>query len=242
MRTAVLVRIVVFVGLAAAVAATLLYLPWKEFLLELPELARASGPWGPVLYGTVYILACVMFVPGSLLTLGAGYTLGLLPGVITVSVASTIGASLVFLLSRFLLRDWVYQRVSHHPRFQGLDEAVRQQGFKIVLLVRLSPFLPFNVLNYMLGATKIAFRDFVVASWLGMLPATMVYVYLGTTIRGLTEELSGTVEENPIRRIFFWVGLAATIAVAVVITHAARKALKQAVPIGDEPSEPIDDI
>lgn len=240
MRTAFRFRALVCVTLAAAAGVGLFYLPRKDFLLHLPELARQSGPWAPVLYGIIYVLAVVLFVPGSLLTVGAGYTLGLVPGILTVSVASTIGASLVFLLSRFLVREWVHAKVAHHPRFQALDEAVRQQGFKIVLLVRLSPFIPFNVLNYGMGATKVAFRQFIVASWLGMLPTSLAYVYIGTTIRSLTEELAGEGGDDPARRILFWVGLAATLTVAVVLTKAARKALHEAAPALEVPAETVD--
>jgi uncharacterized membrane protein YdjX (TVP38/TMEM64 family) len=217
----------------ALVVAGVLVLPWKPFLLALPAWVESAGPWGPLLLGAVYVLASLVSVPGSLLTLAAGYTLGLVYGAVTVSLASTLSACIAFLLSRFAVRGWIIDKLAHGPKFHALDEAIRQQGFKIVLLVRLSPFLPFAALNYSLGATRIAFRDFAVATWLGMIPSTLAYVYLGTTIRTLTAEISDDPAEEPTRRILFWVGLAATLAVAMLLTHIARKDLRQLEPSRD---------
>ena len=103
-------------------------------------------------------------------------------------------------------------------------------GFKIVLLTRLSPLFPFTLLNYAFGLTKVRFRDYVLASWIGMLPGTLMYVYLGSTVKELADVATGNVAGGPERLVLFFVGLAATVVVTVYVTRLARRALRQAVP------------
>ena len=93
-----------------------------------------------------------------------------------------------------------------------------------MLLTRLSPVFPFNLLNYALGLTSVSFRDYLLASWLGMLPGTMLYVYVGSTLRQLADVLAGNRSYSPAQQIFFGIGLAATVLVAVVIARIARLA------------------
>jgi uncharacterized membrane protein YdjX (TVP38/TMEM64 family) len=181
------------------------------------------------LLGAIYVVACVLFVPGTILTLGAGFAFGVVVGTVTVSLASTLGATAAFLVGRTLARDWVQEKVARSPKFRALDEAVGRQGFKIVLLTRLSPLLPFNLLNYALGVTKVPLRTYVLASWIGMLPATVLYVYLGSTLKSLAEVVAGKAEGGVAQQVFFGAGLAATVVVTVFITRLANKALKEAV-------------
>jgi uncharacterized membrane protein YdjX (TVP38/TMEM64 family) len=114
--------------------------------------------------------------------------------------------------------------------FAALDQAVAAGGFKIVLLTRLSPLFPFTLLNYALGLTKVRFLDYVLASWIGMLPGTVMYVYLGSTVTELADVAAGNVEGGSARLVLFLVGLAATVAVTVYVTRLARLALRQAIP------------
>jgi len=215
--------------LAAAMVTTLFFLPVRSYLDAFLTWVRALGVWGPVLVGGVYILAAVLFVPGSLLTLGAGFVNGVVIATVTVSLASTLGAAAAFLVGRTLLRTWIQERIAPSPKFQALDEAVRRQGFLIVLLVRLSPVLPYSALNYVLGITQISFRDFVLATWIGMLPATVVYAYLGSTLESLSELVSGKREGGVAEKVLFGIGLAATLTVTVFLTRLARTVLKKAV-------------
>src|SRR5690606_8718943 len=134
-----------------------------------------------------YIVAAVLVVPGSVLTLGAGFVFGLPLGIVLVSVGSVLGAAAAFLVGRFFARDWVADRVARLPRFRALDSATRHDGFVIVCLARLSPLFPFNLLNYGLGLTGVRFRDYFFATWIGMLPATTLYVYVGTLAKDLTD-------------------------------------------------------
>jgi uncharacterized membrane protein YdjX (TVP38/TMEM64 family) len=226
-KASLIIRLAGLALLAIAGVAILIFLPVRSYLDLFLEWVRGMGVWGPLFVVAVYILTTILFVPGSLVTLGAGFVFGVVLGTITVSVGSTLGASAAFLIGRTLAREWVQDRIARRPRFQTLDEAVKRRGFTIVLPVRLSPVFPFNVLNYALGLTQVSFRDYVLASWIGMLPATVMYVYLGSTLKGLADLAAGKVEGGIAQKILFGIGLAATVAVTIVVTRLARNALKK---------------
>jgi len=176
----------------------------------------------------------VFFLPGSVLTLGIGFLFGVVQGTIITSVASTLGACVAFWVGRTVARDWVGHRVAGNAKFAAIDEAVGRQGFKMVLLTRLSPVFPFNLLNYAFGLTKVRFRDYALASWIGMLPGTIMYVYLGHAGRqaalALTDATAGPAEQTLAQKIFFWAGLVVAVVVAVFVTRIARRALREAAP------------
>ncbi len=215
---------VAVIGIAAAVTL----LPVKDWLVTALEWTQALGAWGPVFVAIFYILACVLFLPGSVLTLGAGFIFKLFVGTIVVSIASTLGACAAFLIGRTIGRKWISGKIATNEKFTAIDNAVAGQGFKIVLLVRLSPVFPFNLLNYAFGLTKVSLGKYALGSWIGMLPGTIMYVYFGASLRSLADVATGNVETGTAGRIFFWAGLAVTIAVTVFVTRLARKALKQA--------------
>lgn len=199
------------------------------------EWMQQLGPWGPVAVGAAFIPVCLLFLPGAPLTLFGGFAFGgslagLARVIAAVSIGSTLGASLAFLAGRYVARRWIEERVSRNPRFRAIDAAVGEKGFKIVLLSRMSPIFPFNLLNYAFGLTRVSFRDYVLGSWIGMLPGTAMYVYLGSTTRQLTDALTGNLEPSAGQRALFYVGLAATVAVSIVLARAARRALSEAVP------------
>ena len=229
-------RALALLALVAAAVAGLVVLsvnaPLREALGE--SLGRFRGwAWGPV----VYALACLV-LPGSLITLAAGSLFGVVIGTAVVSLASVTGASLAFWLGRTLARGLVERRLAGNPRFRALDQAVAAGGFKIDLLTRLSPLFPFTLLNYAFGLTKVRFRDYVLASWIGMLPGTVMYVYLGSTVKELADAAAGHVEGGPARLVLFFVGLAATVIVTVYVTRLARRALRQAVPDAEMEGSP----
>jgi len=120
-------------------------------------------------------------------------------------------------------------------RHVTVDEAVADQGFKIVLLTRLSPVFPFNLLNYAYGLTKVPFWKYVLASWIGMLPGTLMYVYIGAAVGSLATATAEQRTRGPLETVAFYAGLAVAVAVAVVVTRIARKALSQAVPDAESP-------
>lgn len=183
------------------------------------------GSWGPVAFILVYILATVLFIPGSLLTLGAGAIFGVIWGSICVSVGSTLGATCAFLVGRYLTRDWVSKQIENNEKFKAIDEAVATEGWKIVGLTRLSPLFPFNLLNYAFGITQVSLRDYFFASWIGMMPGTVMYVYIGSLAGNLAVLGSQGRSRTPAEWVLYGVGLVAAIAVTVYITRIAKQAL-----------------
>jgi uncharacterized membrane protein YdjX (TVP38/TMEM64 family) len=222
-------RIVVAGVVAAGILAALFLLPTRQYLVALLDWIRGLGMWGPIAMVGIYVVACVLFLPGSLLTLGAGFGFGLLEGTVVVSIGSVLGVSAAFFLGRTVARPYVERWIASNPRFQAIDRAVAEEGFKIVLLTRLSPVFPFNLLNYGFGVTRVSFRDYLLASWIGMLPGTVMYVYFGTLAKSLADLAAGRMEGGKLRYLLLALGLCATVAVTVVIARVARRALHEAI-------------
>ncbi|MHC4116144.1 MAG: TVP38/TMEM64 family protein [Planctomycetota bacterium] len=215
--------------IAGAISGTML-LPVKDWLIRALEWIEQLGFWGPLFVVVFYVIACVFLLPGSILTLGAGFIFKVALGFVTVSIASTLGACAAFGVGRTIARNWIARKVANSEKFGAVDEAVAQKGFKIVLLIRLSPIIPFNFLNYAFGLTKISFWRYALGSWIGMIPGTFMYVYFGAGLRSLADAATGEVETGLAGKMFFWIGLAVTIVVTVFVTRVARNALKEAVP------------
>ena len=235
MRIPTAVRLFVLILIGAVVTAGVVLLPTKELLSRVLELASGLGIWGAVLVIAFYVVACLLFIPGSLVTLGVGFLFGVVWGTVIVSVGSTLGATAAFLAGRTLAREWIERKVATGARFQAVDRAVGQQGFKIVLLVRLSPLFPFNLMNYAFGLTRVRLRDYILASWIGMLPGTVMYVYLGSAAKSLADLAAGRIEGGAGQKILFGVGLIVTVVVTILVTRIARRALQEAVAIPSEP-------
>jgi uncharacterized membrane protein YdjX (TVP38/TMEM64 family) len=215
-------------GAAAALGAAV-YFDVQEFLRGALGWIDGLGPAGAAVFVAVYVAACVLFVPGSILTLGAGVVFGVVKGSVLVSVASTLGATAAFLVGRYLARDWVARRIEGNAKFKAVDEAVAREGWKIVGLTRLSPVFPFNLLNYAYGLTRVSLRDYFFASWIGMLPGTVMYVYLGSLAGDLARLGAGEHTRSAGEWSLYGVGLAATVAVTVYVTRIARGALARKV-------------
>jgi uncharacterized membrane protein YdjX (TVP38/TMEM64 family) len=159
--------------------------------------------------------------------MGAGFVFGLPIAVFAVSVGSLLGATAAFLLGRTVARRTVERWLARNPRFASFDRAMNAAGFRFVFLIRLSPAFPFNLLNYAFGLTAVSLRDYVVASWLAMLPGTVMYVYIGTTFRSLADVFAGNVAAPSWGQQSFWlIGLVATVLATLLITRAARQALR----------------
>lgn len=219
---------------AIAVMALLLlwrYFPVQDWLKTALQWIGRLGPWGPVLFIALYVLATVLFVPGSVLTLGAGAVFGVVLGSLYVSISATIGATAAFLIGRYLARDAIARRLEKKANFALIDRAVAEEGWKIVLLTRLSPVFPFVLLNYAFGLTRVKLSHYVLASWLGMIPGTLMYVYLGS----LVNVGAGNRQRTTGEWILYGVGLMATIIVTVFVTRLARKALAQRTTASREP-------
>ena len=214
-----------------AAGVVVLILLGRRLGAALPAFAAwvdSLGAWGPVAFIAGYALAVVAFAPGSVLTLAAGAIFGLVRGTLYVFIAATLGASLAFLVARYVARPWVERRIAANPSFAAIDRAVAAQGRRIVFLLRLSPAFPFNLLNYALGLTRVRFVDALVAS-IGMLPGTLLYVYYGK-LAGEVASLAGgaPVERGAGYYAVLGLGLAATLLVTTIVARTARRALREA--------------
>jgi uncharacterized membrane protein YdjX (TVP38/TMEM64 family) len=186
------------------------------------------GVWGPLVFSVGYAIAVVAFVPASLLTLAAGAVFGIGAGTVYVFFAAVLGSSLAFLVSRYLARGAVEQRLEGNQRFDAIDRAVGEQGRRIVFLLRLSPVFPFNLLNYALGLTSVRFADYFIAS-VGMLPGTLLYVYSGKAVGDVAALAGGAAPERGASEYaLLGVGLLATAIVTILITRIAKRALDEA--------------
>ena len=190
------------------------------------EWVASLGIWGGVAFIGIYILSTIAFLPASLLTLAAGVVFGVVWGSVYVFVGATLGAIAAFLVGRYLVRGWVSKKIAGNEKFTAIDNAVAEEGFKIVLLTRLSPIFPFNLLNYAFGVTGVSLKDYALGS-IGMIPGTIMYVYIGSLAGDIAK--IGTASQPTdftLKWIINIVGLVATIAVTVFVTRIANKALK----------------
>ena len=204
-----------------AMVMAIKYFPIREMSATAQRVIQDAGPWAPIIFVLAYVVACIFLIPGSFLTLTGGAAFGFVKGVIYVSIGATLGATAAFLISRYLARDWVSKKMEGRARFKAIDHAVAEEGWKIVLLTRLSPVMPFFILNYLLGVTQVRLKDYIWPSWVGMLPGVMLYVFLGH----LAHVGTGQESVSKLRWAFYGVGLIATIVVTVFLTRIARKAL-----------------
>ncbi len=192
------------------------------------EWVDGLGAFGPVVFIAGYALAVVGFVPGSVLTLAAGAIFGLLEGTVYVFLAAVLGSTGAFLVSRYVARRAVEQRLEGDERFAAIDRAVGTQGRRIVFLLRLSPIFPFNLLNYALGLTRVSLADYAIAS-LGMIPGTLLYVYSGKLAGDVAAVAGGAgVERGAGYYAVLGIGFVATVVVTTAVTRIARRALADA--------------
>jgi len=188
----------------------------------------ALGPWAaPLFFIAAYIVASIAFVPGALLTLLAGAVFGLARGVPIVFIGAVLGSSAAFGIARTIARDRVTRWLARDARAAAAGDAVAAEGARVVLLLRLSPVVPYNLLNYALGASRVRYRDFLAGS-IGMLPGTVLYTYYGKVVGDVTALAAGTAPpRGPEYYVFLGAGLAATVAATVLVTRAAKKGLAQ---------------
>lgn len=219
-------RLLLWAFILISVIMIIRALPFAQIIYLVQDKIEALGPWGPIVFGVLYIIAGLLFVPGAALTLAAGALFGLGLGTVTVSITSTITAALAFLIARYLARSRVQDMAARNRTFGAIDKAIEQGGWKIVALLRLSPAVPFSLGNYLYGLTPVRFWPYVLASWIAMLPGTFLYVYLGYAGRAAVGAGGSAGERNPWEWVFLGAGLIATIVVTVYVTRLAKKALR----------------
>lgn len=217
---AVVAAVVVF-GSVAVAAGTGVLSP--DSLVSLASWFESRGPSAVLLYSIFYFVLELVAVPALPLTLGSGYLFGVPIGTALVSVASTAAATASFLISRYGLRDYISGVATKYPRFRAMDRAIGREGFKFVFLLRLSPLLPFSISSYLYGLTSVNLQEYVLGSWLGMLPGTIAYVSAGAALSALTD-ISET--KHTVNPYLVGIGLAATIGVLFFIGRLAANAVE----------------
>ncbi|KAG0483441.1 hypothetical protein HPP92_011525 [Vanilla planifolia] len=239
-------RISLLFVLVAGIVTAFLTLPMEKMLKDfLLWIEHNLGPWGPIVleiqlvdanietdafgYRAIsYVPLTILAVPASILTLGGGYLFGLPVGFVADSLGATIGATAAFLLGRTIGRSYVISKLRDYPKFQAVAIAIQRSGFKIVLLLRLVPLLPFNMLNYLLSVTPVGVGEYMMASWLGMMPITLALVYVGTTIKDLTDVTHGTGDFSTSRWVLLILGFVISAIVMVCVTKVAKSSLDKA--------------
>ncbi|MEA5598924.1 TVP38/TMEM64 family protein [Rivularia sp. UHCC 0363] len=206
----------------------------QEWLKNALEWINNQGAVGGIAFILLYIVATVAFLPGSILTLGAGVVFDVFLGSVYVFIGATIGAIAAFLVGRYLARGWVVKKISGNKKFAAVDNAVGREGLKIVLLTRLSPVFPFNLLNYAYGVTGVSLKDYILGT-IGILPGTIMYVYLGSLAGNIATIGTGEQTSNP---TVVWtiriIGFIATAAVTLYVTKIAKKALDEETIINEQ--------
>jgi uncharacterized membrane protein YdjX (TVP38/TMEM64 family) len=195
------------------------------------EWVASLGAWGPLAFIAGYSIAPVIFAPAFLLTIAAGAIFGFVKGVIYVMIGATIGATLAFLTGRYLARQFVEGLLTRDRRLLLIDRAVERHGFRLVALLRMSPAVPFVLLNYALGLSRVRLVDYVAAS-IGMLPVVAMYVYTGKVAGDLASLASGAAQpKGPMYYAMIGLGFLATVAVTIAVTRIAKQAIEH--DIGD---------
>ena len=228
------VLLIILVLCACAVAFALFsHAPIASRALACVLWFQHQGRGGALLYGALDVIATVFLFPGTPLTLGAGFLYGTVIGSIVISIASTIAATAGFLLARYISGDWLARRLARYDSLRALDQTIADHGFKMVLLMRLQPvFIPFAYLNMGLGVSRVKLRDFVLGSWLGMLPGTILYVYAGSLLNAayFTHFSARSLEVNGahgLHRIMLLLGGVAFLAFCLLISRIARTSLRR---------------
>lgn len=211
------------IGIAVLVALIAAYrlLPISEWVETFRTWVTDLGPLGWVVFIVVYALTTFALVPGSILTLAAGVAFGLW-GFPIVIIGATLGSALSFLAARYVFHDRVQEKVANYPKFDAVNQAIGDEGWKVVGLLRLSPALPFSLQNWFLGLTPVAFWPAQIATFFGIMPGTLLYVWIGS-LGG--QAAAGVGDTSAIKYVIFGVGILATLLVTVLVTKKAQAKL-----------------
>ncbi|KAL1806587.1 hypothetical protein DCAR_0832404 [Daucus carota subsp. sativus] len=224
----VCVKITLLIILIAAIIVACFTLPVEKILKEfLVWIKHDLGNWGPLVLAVAYIPLTILAVPAAVLSLGGGYLFGLTVGFCADSIGATAGATVAFLLGKTIARSFVVSKSKDYPQLQAVSLAIEKSGFKIVVLLRLVPLLPFSMLNYLLSVTPIPLGKYMVASWVGMMPMTLALVYIGTTLKNISD-VTEWHEFSNTRWAFLILGVVLSVVLTICITKVAKSALDKA--------------
>ena len=209
----------------AAVLGVLIYFDTHQQVLRLLEWLDAQGVWGPLLFILVMMLVVVLVLPGVLFTTGAGFVFGVVEGSLYVVTGTTLGATVAFLIARYLFGQRARQFIMARSRFRLVSEELTPHGWKIVLLTRLIPFFPSKIANYFFGLTPFSLRGYVGGSLLGFIPFSLYSVYLGSIAADLSTLGARNAERSPLEWSLYGAGFVTTVVAVIYLSRLARRAL-----------------
>lgn len=222
----------------AAVLGVLIYFDTHQQVLRLLEWLDAQGAWAPLLFILVMTLVVVLVLPGVMFTTGAGFVFGVVEGTVYVVLGTTLGATLAFLIARYLFGARATRFILAHARLKLVSEELTPQGWKIVLLTRLVPFFPFKLSNYFFGLTRFSLRGFVSGTFVGIIPFSLHNVYLGSIAADIATLGARSADRTPLQWALYGAGLLATIVAVIYLSRLAHRALAKytaEVEQGDKP-------
>ena len=189
------------------------------------EWLEGLGAWAPFLFILIDMLVVVLVLPGVILTFGAGFMFGVLRGSLYVLIGSTIGATIAFLIARYLFGKRATEFFLDHSKLKLINDEFKRAGWKFVLLTRLVPFFPFKLSNYLFGLMQISLRDFVIGVFFGIIPFTVTNVYIVSLAADLATIDSRTASRSRMEWTIYGIGVIIAIVAVIYITHLARQAL-----------------
>ena len=219
------IKWIIIAVLIALFAAAYVYLPISEWLTAFQAWVQGFGALGWAIFIAVYALTSFALIPGSILTIGAGVAYGLWAFPLVIAGA-VLASALSFLAARYVFHDRVQEKIAQYPRFKAVNEAIRDEGWKVVLLLRLSPALPFSLQNWFLGLMPVGFWPAQVATLFGIMPGTLLYIWIAS-LGGEAAAGGVAADTSLLRYVALGVGLLATLLVTVVVTKKAQQKLKE---------------
>ena len=220
-RYAVPLIVAIVIAIAGLIAFSTHALPLDVWLPLLRVWIEDQGSFGILIFGLIFVISVLLFIPGALLTMLAGGIFGLAWGTVIVSVASSVADGIAFLIARYYARGAVTRLAQRYPRFGILETAITEAGWPVVALLRLSPTVPYSASNYLYGLTGIRFFPYWITTWAFTLPGTAAYVYLGYAGSEALVETSRTTVDW----YLLYLGLAATLGATFYLAIFARRAL-----------------
>jgi uncharacterized membrane protein YdjX (TVP38/TMEM64 family) len=239
MSLSTLARTVLLLVILGAIVAALVLVPTRAYARPLLESVQGRGLAGAVGLVLLYVPVSMLFLPGMLLTLGAGFLYGPLWGALIATTGVTLAAAVTLFVGRFLARPWVERTIATHPAFVAIDRAIANEGFKAVLLMRLCPFFPFSAVNYLCGVTKIPMSRYVLATWVGRIPGLSTTAYVGSAARSLADAASGNVPLGRSQQVLLVLGLVLMIVVLAFIAQVANRLLRETLRTPPTPPLPL---
>jgi uncharacterized membrane protein YdjX (TVP38/TMEM64 family) len=202
-------------------------LPIGKVVTYLESLLDRLGPFAMVVFAVIYVVDALILGPAWLFALAAGLAFGLVKGGLLVWASATVAAAIGFLMARYLARHRIEHLVKKNEKYEAVDRAIKRHGWKVVLLLRISPLLPYTISNYIYGLTAVDFAHYLIASAIGLVPMVAVYVSIGAAGREAALAAAGGGHHSVVEIVVLAVGIVFTIGAAILIARAARRELAE---------------